>query len=325
MLDVTTNEMVSQTQVLCVAGPTASGKSALALRLAQALGGEIVNMDSMQVYRRMDIGTAKATAAERAAAPHHLLDVAEPTQPFSVADYAALAEPTLHAIAQRGRLPILVGGTGFYLRALTDGLQLGGVRSDPELREQLKAQAAEPGGKERLHERLQAVDPASAARLHSNDVQRVSRALEVFLLTGKPLSAQEAPPIDALPQRPFRFCLLGTTMERAALYHRADARVDAMMAAGLLHEVETLLNEGVPPAAQAMQGIGYKELVPVLRDSAPLTDAVALLKRNTRHYAKRQWTWFRAVPGMLWLDTSQPEAEDEALRIGERFWKEGKA
>ena len=314
---------MKQTPVVCVAGPTASGKSALALQLAKALDGEIVNMDSMQLYRRMDIGTAKPTADERAEAPHHLLDILEPTQAFSVADYAALAENTLESIAKRGKLPILVGGTGFYLRALTDGLQLGGVPSDPALRLQLKTQALEPGGRELLHERLRAVDPDSAARLHPNDVQRVSRALEVYLLTGKPLPTQKSSS-EVIDNRPFQFCLLGTTMERELLYQRVDARVDRMMGEGLLREVKGLLAEGVPPEAQAMQGIGYKELVPVLRKGAPLQEAIALLKQNTRHYAKRQWTWFRAEPRMQWLDTSKPEAVEEALRIVERFWRDAR-
>ena len=312
---------MNRTPVLCVVGPTASGKSALAVHLAHALQGEIVSMDSMQIYRGMDIGTAKPTLAEREGVPHHLLDVAEPTEPFTVAQYAQAAEPLLAEIFQRGKLPILAGGTGFYLRALTEGLHLGGVPSDPALREQLKVEAALPGGREALHARLAAVDPQTAARLHANDVQRVSRALEVYLLTGEPVSSRVAD----RPARPFQFCMLGTTWERATLYARINARVLAMLERGLLDEVEALLAQGVPVDAQAMQGIGYKELVGVVQGQMSLAAATEALQQNTRHYAKRQWTWFRAEGRVQWLEMSQPGSRDEALRIGEAFWREAQA
>ena len=309
---------MQKTPVLCVIGPTASGKTALSLRLARALGGEIVSMDSMQIYRRMDIGTAKPTPAERAEVVHHLIDIAEPTDSFSVAQYASVAEQTLHSVYARGALPILTGGTGFYLRALTDGLSLGGVQSDPELRATLRQTALEPDGKRILHERLRAVDPATADRLHENDVLRVSRALEVFELTGMPISAQR----NAALERPFEFLMLATTMERSALYRRAEERVNAMLKQGLLNEVRALLDEGVPAQSQAMQGIGYKELIPVLHGETTLAEATALLKQNTRRYAKRQWTWFRAIPMAAWLDMGNPESEAQALRMAEAFWKE---
>ena len=311
---------MEKTPVLCVAGPTASGKTALAVRLAHRLDGEIVSMDSMQIYRRMDIGTAKPTLEEREGITHHLLDIVEPTESFSVAQYAKQAETCLHEIYGRGKLPILVGGTGFYLRALTDGLHLGNVSSDPELREQLKASAVDENGKQALFQQLAAADPDTAARLHPNDVARVSRAVEVYLLTGKPLSRQENP----TQERPFTFCLIGTTLERPELYRRIETRVDVMMARGLLGEVRALLTAGVPPEAQAMQGIGYKELAPVVLNHAPLAEAVALLKQNTRHYAKRQWTWFNAEKRFQWLDMARENSTDQALRIGEAFWKEAK-
>ncbi len=312
---------MDKTPVLCVVGPTASGKTALAVRLAQTLNAEIVNMDSMQVYRRMNIGTAKPTAEERGGIPHHLLDIAEPTESFSVAQYACAAETCLTQIYTRGKLPILAGGTGFYLRALADGLALGGIPSDPQLRESLKRNAADEDGKRKLYERLTVLDPQMAAKLHPNDVTRVSRAVEVCLLTGKLFSRQENQTVE----RPFRFCILGATLERAQLYQRAEERVDSMMARGLLGEVATLLNEGVPPEAQAMQGIGYKELVPVLLGGAPLDEAITLIKRNTRRYAKRQWTWFNAEKRTQWLDMAQESSTESALKIGERFWKEGQA
>ncbi len=311
---------MQKTPVLCVAGPTATGKTALAVRLAKVLGGEVISMDSMQVYRRMDIGTAKPCPDECAGIPHHLIDIVEPTEPITVAQYAALAIETARDIFARGKLPILAGGTGFYLRALTHSLSLGGVPSDSALRERLKADAATPEGKRALHERLRQVDPEAAARLHENDVQRVSRAVEVFTLTGKPISMQETQTEDC----PFDLCLIGATMERARLYERINARVDGMMVKGLLREVKELLDSGVPPSAQAMQGIGYKELAPVVLAGAPLNDAVTAVKQNTRHYAKRQWTWFRAEPRFTWLDMESSVSEAQALRLGEAFWKEAK-
>ncbi|HNW85872.1 MAG TPA: tRNA (adenosine(37)-N6)-dimethylallyltransferase MiaA [Candidatus Limiplasma sp.] len=312
---------MQKTPVLCIVGPTASGKTALAVQVAQALGGEIISMDSMQIYRRMDIGTAKPTLEERGNIPHHLIDILEPTEPFTVAEYAAQAEAEIQAVNARGSLPILAGGTGFYLRALTDGLSLGGVKSDPALRDSLRRIAAEPGGIRRLHDRLRAVDPISAEKLHENDVQRVSRALEVFELTGKPFSAQE----QVMADRPFQFCLLGATMERALLYQRVNERVDRMLRQGLLREIQSLLDAGVPAQAQSMQGIGYKELTPALLKRVPLSDAVTALKQNTRHYAKRQWTWFRANPEVQWLDMTQPESVQQALRVAGAFWKEANA
>ncbi len=308
---------MQKTPVLCVVGPTASGKSALAIKLAHALNGEITNMDSMQIYRGMDIGTAKPTLEERCGIPHHLLDIVSPFEPFSVAQYAALAEETLHAVYARHKLPILVGGTGFYLRALTDGLSLGGIPSDPAMREQIKASASTDEGKQVLYGKLIEADPVTAAKLHPNDLVRVSRAMEVYYLTGKPLSAQNTAPV---PERPFSFCILGTTLQREKLYQKVEQRIDAMMESGLLEEVKQLLEQGVPPDAQAMQGIGYKELVPVLQGNQPLDTAITLLKRNTRRYAKRQWTWFNAESRVRWLDMDLPESTNAAIQIAKEFW-----
>jgi len=306
---------MSKPKAVCVAGPTASGKSALAMALAKRLRGEIVCMDSMQVYRRMDIGTAKPTKQDREKIPHHLVDILEPWQTYTVAQYAEDARRAIAEINERGHLPVLVGGTGFYLQALTQGLHLGGVRSDPQVRERLKAVACDEAGKQKLHEMLRAVDPVSADRLHCNDVTRVSRALEVYELTGKPMSAQEQPAFES----PYDFCILGTELERAALYRRIDARVDAMMEAGLLDEVEALLREGISPEAQAMQGIGYKELVPVLTQARMPKDAAAEIKRNSRRYAKRQLTWFRRDDTIHWLDMARDGAYTQALGIAQAF------
>ena len=304
--------------VLCIVGPTASGKTGLSLRIAKALGGEVISMDSMQIYRGMDIGTAKPSLTERAGIPHHLMDVIPPSQPYTVAQYAEDADQAIREVWGRGKLPMLVGGTGFYLKALTHGLTLGGIQSDPVLRDKLKAIAAGEDGKRQLHARLQLADPETAARLHPNDVQRVSRALEVLELTGRPISAQSETAYDP----GYTFCMLGTTMARDGLYRRINARVQDMMRQGLLGEVRALLESGVPPTAQAMQGIGYKELVPVLLHQADLTDAVASIQQNSRHYAKRQWTWFRAEPRIQWLDMENADSFAQALEIAKAFWKE---
>lgn len=306
---------MSKPKVLVVAGPTAGGKSALGMALAERVSGEIVCMDSMQIYRRMDIGTAKPTAADRAKAPHHLVDIREPDETYSVAQYAGDAALAIESVLARGRVPVLVGGTGFYLRALTHGLHLGGVPSDPEVRERLKAEARDSTGRERLYDRLKAVDPVSAERLHANDVARVSRALEVYELTGRPLSALEQPAFTS----PYEFCIFGTELNREALYRRIDARVDRMMADGLPREVKALLQSGVPQQAQAMQGIGYKELVPALLGEYPMENAVADIKRNSRRYAKRQLTWFRREEGIRWLDMAKADAYAGALGTAQRF------
>ena len=290
--------------VIAVAGPTASGKSDLGLKLAQRLGGEIICMDSMQIYRRMDIGTAKPTAQERALLPHHMLDVADPTEAYAVADYAVAAERVIAEILSRGRVPILVGGTGLYLKALMDGLSLGGAGGDERLRAELNALADEPGGKERLHDRLAAVDPETAARLHPNDRRRVIRAIEVYEQTGVPMSRQN----HAAQDRPFRVLPLALEWPRDLLYARLEARVHRMMEMGLLREVGALLESGVAPTAQSMQGIGYKELIPVAMGQGDVDRAVWEIIVHTRHYAKRQGTWLRAEPRCVWLDARDADA-----------------
>lgn len=290
--------------VIAVAGPTASGKSDLGLALARRLDGEIVCMDSMQIYRRMDIGTAKPTAQERALLPHHMLDVADPTEAYAVADYAVAAERVIAEILSRGRVPILVGGTGLYLKALMDGLSLGGAGGDERLRAELNALADEPGGKERLHARLAAVDPETAARLHPNDRRRVIRAIEVYEQTGVPMSRQN----HAAQDRPFRVLPLALEWPRDLLYARLEARVHRMMEMGLLSEVRALLESGVAPTAQSMQGIGYKELIPVVMGQGDVNRAVWEIIVHTRHYAKRQGTWLRAEPRCVWLDARDADA-----------------
>ena len=307
--------------VIAVAGPTASGKSDLGLKLAQRLGGEIVCMDSMQIYRRMDIGTAKPTAQERALVPHHMLDVADPTEAYAVADYAVAAERVIAEILSRGRVPILVGGTGLYLKALMDGLSLGGAGGDERLRAELNALADEPGGKERLHARLAAVDPETAARLHPNDRRRVIRAIEVFEQTGVPMSRQN----HAAQDRPFRVLPLALEWPRDLLYARLETRVHRMMEMGLLSEVRALLESGVAPAAQSMQGIGYKELIPAAMGQEDVNRAVWDIIVHTRHYAKRQGTWLRAEPRCVWLDARDADGLlSKALALAQAFLNDTK-
>lgn len=307
--------------VIAVAGPTASGKSDLGLKLAQRLGGEIVCMDSMQIYRRMDIGTAKPTAQERALLPHHMLDVADPTEAYAVADYAVAAEQVIAQILSRGRVPILVGGTGLYLKALMDGLSLGGTGGDERLRAELNALADEPGGKERLHARLAAVDPETAARLHPNDRRRVIRAIEVFEQTGVPMSRQN----HAAQDRPFRVLPLALEWPRDLLYARLETRVHRMVEMGLLSEVRALLESGVAPAAQSMQGIGYKELIPAAMGQDDVNRAVWDIIVHTRHYAKRQGTWLRAEPRCVWLDARDADGLlSKALALAQAFLNDTK-
>ena len=285
-------------------GPTASGKTALSIRLAKAHECEIVCMDSMQIYRRMDIGTAKPTAEEMDGIPHHMLDVADPDESFSVARYQEMAEECIAAIHQRGKRALLVGGTGLYLRALRQPMAMGDVSGDDALRAELEALAAGENGKQKLHDMLLAVDPDTAARLHLNDVRRAVRALEVYRLTGVPFSRQ--PQVQG--ESRFRYRVATLTMERGLLYARIEKRVDQMLAQGLVDEVRGLLSSGIPATCQAMKAIGYKEIVPYLRSEATLEDTVALLKLNTRHYAKRQLTWMRREEDVCWVDSMQEDA-----------------
>ena len=288
---------MSKPRVLGLVGPTASGKSVLALLAAQALEGEIVCMDAMQVYRGMDIGTAKPTAREQALAPHHLLDVADPDQPFSVADYLPLARAAIDGILARGCLPVLCGGTGLYLRALSRGLSLGGTRADPMIRARYQ-RLADSRGNEAVHAVLMERDPDTAARLHPNNLRRVIRALEVQELTGRPFSAQ-AMPSDA--DGPYDMRLFALDWPRERLYQRIDRRAGRMLEEGLAEEVRSLLKGGLSLDAQSMQGLGYKELVPYLEGRATREQTVELLSRRTRNYAKRQLTWFRADARIRWL------------------------
>ena len=286
-----------KTRVLALTGPTASGKSALSLPLARELNGEIICMDSMQMYKGMDIGTAKPDQKERTEVPHHLLDLVEPGVPYSAAEYKEAALSAIRDIVSRGKLPILCGGTGLYLRALTGGLDFGGAPADEGIRARYQT-IADTQGNEAVHQILADKDPQSAQVLHPNNLRRVIRALEVLEVTGLPFSAR-AP--KEKPDSPYAFKMYALKWQRETLYERIGQRVDRMMEEGLLDEVRALIDKGVPPDAQSMQGLGYKELVPCLSGQASLNDATELIKRRTRNYAKRQITWFKAEQGLVWL------------------------
>lgn len=288
-------------------GPTASGKTSLSIRLAKAHQCEIVCMDSMQIYRRMDIGTAKPTVQEMEGIPHHMIDVAEPDESFSVARYQEMAEECIADIHARGRRALLVGGTGLYLRALRHPMAMGDASADESIRAELEALATQEDGKQRLHDMLAQVDPDTAARLHLNDVRRAVRALEVYRLTGVPFSQQTQ--LDA--ESRFSYRVASLTMDRALLYARIEQRVDQMIEQGLIDEVKGLLDSGVPADCQAMKAIGYKEIVPYIRGEATWEETDFLLKLNTRHYAKRQLTWMRREEDVLWVDALSENAYDQ--------------
>lgn len=281
--------MEQKIPLLVIVGPTASGKTKLSIELAKSYDGEIISADSMQIYKEMDIGTAKPDEAEREGIPHHLLDFLPPDRSFSVADYVTAARECIAQVAERGHLPILVGGTGLYVSSLLDGVDFSEATYDPALREKLRFQL-EAEGKEALFERLQALDPALCEKLHPNNTGRVLRALEVCLTTGKPMSQvqKEAKKGEG---RYRTCCLLLDFEDRAKLYARIDQRVDAMVEAGVLVEAKRFWREKLSPTA--LQAIGYKEFFPYFEGEATLPECIEKLKQDTRRYAKRQLTWFR--------------------------------
>lgn len=292
-----------------IAGPTGVGKTALSLRVAARLDAEIVSADSMAVYRGLEVATAKPSPEERAAVPHHLIDVVDSSEPFSVADFVSLAGRAIEGILDRGRLPLVVGGTRQYLDALTLGFAEA-PPSDPVLRARLEQEAAALG-LPALRSRLEAADPPSAARIHPNDLRRTVRALEVLELTGRTITDWQT---ASRKEPPCRRLLFGLVMERSRLYDRINARVDAMMEAGLESEVRTLLREGrLGPTA--VQGHGYKEIAGAIQGRYPLEHGVYLLKRNTRWHARHQLMWLRRQPDTVWVDADI--GEDRALDLVE--------
>ncbi len=290
--------------LLVIVGPTAAGKTALGIELAEALGGEIVSADSRQIYRGMDIGTAKATAGERARVPHHLLDIVNPDQVLTLAEYQALAYRTIEEIAARDRLPMLVGGTGQYVSAVLEGWRIPGVAPQEMLRRELEAVVAEAGPLA-LHEQLACLDATAAARIDYRNVRRVIRALEVCLTTGQPISElqRKEPP-------PYRVVQVGVTRPRPVLYERIDRRVDAMVEAGLVDEVGALVQAGYAWDLPAMTGLGYRQVGQHLRGEVTLDEAIALVKKGTRRFVQQQHNWFRpGDPAIHWIDPQDTSAD----------------
>lgn len=292
------SEPAERIKLVVIQGPTASGKSELAVRLAEQCGGEIINADSMQVYRGMDIGTAKPSAELRQRVPHHLLDIVDPDYNFTAADFQARAAAAIAEIHRRGRRVFVVGGTGLYLKALTRGL-VDSPRGEEPLRQELEARFDREGGGELLRE-LAGVDPLTAARLHSNDRVRIVRALEVFRLTGRPFSTFHEE--HRFGEERYDCLNLGLAVERDLLYRRVEDRVEAMFASGLVDEVRGLLAAGYSPALKALRSIGYKEVCAALAGEYSWEEAVRLIKRDTRRYAKRQLTWFKKESAIIWVE-----------------------
>lgn len=287
--------------LVVVTGPTASGKTAVAIALAEKFGGEIINADSMQVFRFMDIGTAKPSAEQRARVPHHLLDVVTPDVDYSAGRYAGDARRAAAAIHARGALPFLVGGSGLYIRAMLEGL-IGDAAADPELRDRLEAEhamAVEQGEPGRLHERLAALDPEAARTIHPNDTRRVIRALEICERTG--LASSRVRREQAFADRPYRSLHLALDPGREALDVRIDARCVEMVEAGLLQEVRNLRARGYGPELRPMQAIGYRHLGPVVDGLDILANALVAMQRDTRRFARRQRTWLRALEDVVWV------------------------
>lgn len=305
-------------RLVAVVGPTASGKSALGLALAQRFGGEIISADSRLVYRYMDIGTAKPTAAERVSVPHHLIDVVDPDEEFSVARYRELALTALEGCWRRGRLPLLVGGTGLYVRAITGGRQAPAVPPDPAFREELE-ERARTEGPEALYAELAALDPEAARHIHPRNLRRTVRALEVWHKTGQRFSEQ------GTAEKPdFPVLVIGITTDRVELFRRIDQRIEEMIAAGWLEEVAGLLAQGYAPDLRSFSGHGYRELAAYLRGELSLEDAKARVRKLVHKFARSQPLWFRSDdPNIVWLDSQDPERVEKAAAAVEAWLKAG--
>ena len=285
--------------LIILTGPTAVGKTALSIRLAKAIGGEIISADSMQVYRRMDIGSAKITKEEMMGVPHHLIDVLEPDEEFNVTVFQKLAKAAVEEIYSRGNIPIVAGGTGFYIQALLNDIDFTENGEDTSIRDELEALAKEKGT-DYLHGMLLAIDPESAKQIHANNIKRVIRAIEYYRQTGERISEHNKR--EREKESPYDFLYYVVNTDRDILYQRIDQRVDEMMKQGLVQEVKELKDSGCTRNMVSMQGLGYKEILDYLQGECTLSEAVYLLKRDTRHFAKRQITWFKRERDVKWLN-----------------------
>ena len=302
--------------MVAIGGPTATGKTALSVALAKEFGGEVINADSMQIYRGLDVGTAKPTAGERQGIPHHLMDFLPPEAPYSVADFTAAAAPLIEQLNSAGKLPIVTGGTGLYITSLMKGTAFAPEKTDPAIRARLQAEADEQGSAA-LYARLQQIDPAYAEKLHPNNLPRVIRALERFEATGRRMSEQQRAALAAEP--PYRsLCICLTCRDRAELYRRIDRRVDSMLQNGVLEEAK-LVYDNRETYRTVAQAIGYKEFFPYFAGEMSLNDCTNRLKQATRNYAKRQLTWFRHQADGVWLYVDEEPPAPRAAELVRQF------
>ena len=296
--------------LIVLTGPTAVGKTSLSISLAKAVNGEIISADSMQVYKKMDIGSAKIRSEEMQGIPHYLVDVLEPEEEFHIVKFQQMAKKAMEDIYSRGKIPILVGGTGFYIQAVTKDIDFTEAQQENDYRKELEALAEEKGG-EHLHEMLRKVDPVSADAIHAHNVKRVIRAREFYHQNGSPISAHNEE--QKQHESPYNLAYFVLNMPRELLYERIDLRVDQMMKEGLLEEVSRLKEEGCHRGMVSMQGLGYKEILAYLDGEYPLEEAVRVLKRDTRHFAKRQLTWFRREQEVTWVNKDQFSYQEDQI------------
>lgn len=296
--------------LIILTGPTAVGKTKASIGLAKAIGGEIISADSMQVYKEMDIGSAKIRPEEMQGVPHHLVDVLSPAEEFHVVKFQQMAKDAMKEIYAKGKIPIMVGGTGFYIQAVLYDIDFTENDGDEAFRNELEAFAAEHGA-EALHERLQICDPKAAQEIHAHNVKRVIRALEYFHQTGKPISEHNAEQREK--QSPYNAAYFVLNDDRAHLYERIDQRVDQMVEEGLLAEVTALKEKGYTRELVSMQGLGYKEILAYLDGECSLEEAIRIIKRDTRHFAKRQITWFKREQGVIWINKNEFSYEEDLI------------
>ena len=297
---------------VAIVGPTGVGKTETSVLVAKKLNTEIISCDSMQVYKGMDIGTAKVTKGEMQGVKHYMIDVAEPTQSFSVGDYVELAKPIMEKIFKEGKIPVIAGGTGLYVDSLLNGTEFGDGEKDLKYRTELESLAQKQGA-QHLHNMLESVDLESAKAIHPNNIKRVIRALEYYHITGEPISEHNKK-TQKIPS-PYKTCYIGLTRNRDELYERIDRRVDIMMQSGLVDEVKRIVKQGVNKSHTAMQALGYKEIYDYLRGFSTLDEAVRLIKRDSRHYAKRQMTWFNRNKNIHWINLSEVSDAGQASEL----------